>query len=115
MNAHPHDRAFYRLRYPVAARPEFRAERDARTLPVIDCSEGGFRFRTPADAPLPALGEPATGEIRFRSGRSARVAGVVVRVQDEEVAVQLTAQSIPFAVVLQEQQFVRRRFPFALD
>lgn len=115
MIAHPHDRAYYRLRYPSAARPEFRTGRDDGALAVVDCSEGGFRFRTPAGARTPALGEPAAGEIRFRSGHSARVAGVVVRVQDEEVAVQLTGQGIPFGIVLQEQLFVRRRFPCALD
>ena len=110
---HPHDRAFFRLRYPRAARPEFRPALDAPALPVVDCSEGGFRFRTAPDLPVPAPGEVASGEIHFRSGHSTRVAGVVVRVQDEEVAVHLTELAIPFAVVLQEQRFVRQRYPWA--
>jgi hypothetical protein len=50
--------------------------------------------------------------IRFRSGRSAEVAGVVVRVQDREVAVHLTDARIPFGIVVHEQLHLRQRYPF---
>ena len=58
------------------------------------------------------IGSTAHGEIRFRSGQTTRVAGVVVRIQESEVAVHLTIESIPFGIVVQEQLFLRRRFPF---
>jgi hypothetical protein len=109
---YPHERAHYRLRYPDRERPVFVAgERDAHD--VVDCSEAGFRFRAPPHATtLPEVGAPARGVIRFRSGRVAEVAGVVVRIQEREVAVHLTQTAIPYRLVVQEQMRLRQRYPF---
>lgn len=110
---HPHQRAHYRIRYPTTARPLFVPGSAVEAVPVVDCSERGFRFRAVGSGALPEIGEPASGEIRFHSGTTAQVSGVVVRVQDAEVAVHLTREAIPFGVVLQEQLFLRKRYPFA--
>lgn len=113
---YPHDRAHYRISYPAAARPHFLPQYAPTTLPVVDCSETGFRFRADAGAgALPAPGEQALGRIRFRSGAEVQVVGRVVRVQEDEVAVHLDESTIPFRVVLQEQVFLRQRFPFGLS
>lgn len=105
-------RAHYRLRYPAPERPVFVAG-DHGPHDVVDCSERGFRFVPPQPgAPLPEIGALALGEIRFRSGQVVPVAGVVVRVQDREVAVRLDHTEIPFGVVMHEQLRVRRRYPF---
>ena len=107
-----HARAHYRLRFPDPERPVFVAG-DRATHDVVDCSESGFRFRPPPHATsFPEVGAPARGEIRFRSGRVAEVAGVVVRVQDREIAVHLNQTGIPFGIVIHEQMFLRQRYPF---
>ena len=107
-----YNRAHYRLRFPVAERPVFVAG-DHGPHDVVDCSERGFRFAPPRpEAPLPPVGSLALGEIRFRGGQVVSVSGVVVRVQDREVAVRLDHTEIPFGVVVHEQLRVRRRYPF---
>ncbi|MBW3630532.1 MAG: hypothetical protein KY464_14710 [Gemmatimonadetes bacterium] len=107
----PHARAHYRVRFPDPERPVFIAG-DRGTHDVVDCSENGFRFRPAShvDA-LPEVGTPARGRIRFRSGRVAEVAGVVVRIQDQEVAVHLDQAGIPFFTVIHEQLLLRKKYP----
>ena len=109
----PHHREHYRVRYPSIAHPVFVPNDEQKIHQVVDCSEKGFRFRPPLteDMRLPGVGEVTQGEIHFQSGRVARVSGVVVRIQDREVAVHLTEEPIPFGVVVQEQIFLRRHFP----
>ena len=106
----PHPRAHYRVRFPDPERPVFAGDRG--THEVVDCSEGGFRFRPAAHVKdLPEVGTPARGRIRFRSGRVAEVAGVVVRIQDNEVAVHLDEAGIPFYTIIHEQLLLRKKYP----
>jgi hypothetical protein len=107
-----HNRAHFRIEYPPRLRPTFVPERDAVVHPVVDCSERGFRFDAQTmKAVFSRKGTAIRGELRFPTGVSAPVAGVVVRVQSGEVAVHLTEISIPFRVILGEQVFLRQRFP----
>lgn len=107
----PHARAHYRVRFPDPERPVFIAG-DRETHEVVDCSENGLRFRpAPHVNALPEVGTRARGRIRFRSGRVAEVAGVVVRIQDEEVAVHLDEAGIPFYTVIHEQLLLRKKYP----
>ena len=107
----PHPRAHYRVRFPDPERPVFIAG-DRATHVVVDCSEQGFRFRpAPHVDDLPEVGTPARGRIRFRSGRVAEVAGVVVRIQDNEVAVHLDEAGIPFFTIIHEQLLLRKKYP----
>lgn len=109
-----HFRSYYRLRYPDTARPTFLSDPEKHTYPVVDCSEEGFRFELPAESelPPPAVDAPFRGHIRFRSGESAAVSGTVVRVQNGEVAIKLVEGRIAFSIMLREQLFLRRRYPF---
>ena len=107
----PHPRAHYRVRFPDPERPVFIAG-DRATHAVVDCSENGFRFRPASHVEgLPEVGTPARGRIRFRSGRVAEVAGVVVRIQDNEVAVHLDEAGIPFFTMIHEQLLLRKKYP----
>lgn len=104
-----HDRAFYRLAYPPHAAPKFTQGTVAHR--VVDIGEGGFRY-APVDGPWPTVGETVMGIIEFAASNPLEVEGVVVRIQAGEIAVHCGARPIPLAIVLREQQELRRRFPF---
>lgn len=106
---HDHDRAFYRLAYPAQVAPKFRQGTLAHR--IVDIGEGGFRY-APTDGPWPAVGDSVAGVIEFTSSAPLEVEGVVVRIQAGEIAVHCTPRPIPLAIVLREQQELRRRFPF---
>jgi len=106
-----HDRAFYRLPYPPPAAPTFVA--DGVEHRVVDIGEGGFRYAV-AREPAPAVGQRVAGTIRFPGETSLEVEGVVVRYRDGEIAVHCDTRSIPYAIVLREQQRVRKRYPFRM-
>ena len=99
----PYPREFYRIPYPVAARPELVLE--GRTYPVLDISEGGLRYDFGEEAP-PALKTEVHGMLRFKQGNAEGVRGKVVRVVDTQAAIELSV-SLPFKVILDEQRFLR--------
>ena len=108
-----HYRSFYRLRYPETGRPTFIRDGGQRTFPVIDCSEEGFRYHPGTRSePDPEMGQAIDGTLQFRGGATVKVSGTVVRIQDGEVAIHLSKQRIPFGIMLHEQLFLRRRYPF---
>lgn len=113
MSAYQHHRAYYRIEYPHAVRPEFSPAGQTRAAPVVDCCERGFRFAATSSAAEVAEGNTVAGELRFRDGETIPVRGVVVRVQEGEVAVHLDREPIPFKRILREQMFLRRRYPYA--
>jgi hypothetical protein len=107
--SYPHDRAFFRLRYPVGGAPSF--VESGLTHRVVDIGEGGFRY-APSQGPTPQVGSVVTGVIEFAEGEPLELEGIVVRVQGGEVAVHCAQRAIPLAVVLREQRYVRRHYPF---
>jgi hypothetical protein len=108
-----HERAHYRIEYPLRARPRFDAS-DGRHWPVDNCSESGFRFQTEgrlAPDELPAVGSRVSGRITFRDGLAADVAGAVVRVARGDVAVKLDPPGVPLPIVWAEQRFLLAHYP----
>jgi len=101
----PYERAHYRIPYPEYEGP--RLVVGHQVCEVVDCSERGLRFRSEAHL-LPAPGQMVEGRLRFPRGIEVRVEGMVMRVQDGEVALRLIGPGIPFRVILQEQIFLRR-------
>ena len=99
-------RAHERVRYPAGERPELVA--DYEPGEVLDCSERGARYRAPPGA-RPAVGAAVEGLLRFRRGAELEVAGVVVRVEGDEVAVHFTRAPVPPGVMLEERRRLRRR------
>jgi hypothetical protein len=105
-----HDREFYRLPYPPAAAPQFRAD-DVHHR-VVDIGEGGFRYAL-ASGSFPAKGDTVKGVLTFpEAEEDLEVEGVVVRVRDGEIAVHCNARAIPLGLVLREQRRLRRHYPF---
>lgn len=104
------DRATYRVPYPPTARPRFHMER--LELEVVDCSEEGIRYVSPANIPLPEAGARIVGELRLlhRPGRIP-IEGTVLRCFGQEVAVGLDKPGIPVQAIFGEQRFLARRFP----
>ena len=114
----------YRLRYPEALRPTLEVERPAECAsryPVVDVSERGLRYAAAGPALdagaviLPRLGTRVVARL-LPDDDEAPIAltGVVVRVQDGDVALDLTASPLPLTVFLAEQRRVLRRARHAL-
>jgi len=106
-------RAFFRVQYPETARPVLLAVEGDHTYAVMDLSEEGVRLSTVSIDldELPRVGDRLSGYIRLRSGPVARLAGEVVRVEKGEMALRLKERRISFATVLDEQLFLRARYP----
>jgi PilZ domain len=99
------ERAFYRLVYPLLARPELRI--GGQSYSVVDLSEEGVRFE--ARGPFPEIGLPMEGQLQFKSKTEIDVAGIVVRVTPPTVALKLV-RAIPLPVIMEEQRYLKRRF-----
>ncbi len=100
-------RQFHRIRFPISERPIFLHE--GKSLTVIDVSAWGLRCAAPGQ-PLPQLQDPIVGLLRFRRGTQIKIEGVVVRIQNDHVALQL-AKEIPFSILLAEQRYLHARYP----
>ena len=105
----PFDRQFFRLQYPIDAAPRFIEAGLAHR--VVDIGEGGFRY-APSQGVVPTAGTPVKGTLEFPEDDPLDVVGTVVRIQAGEVAVHCTPKGIPMALVIREQQRVRKRYPF---
>ncbi len=106
--SYEHQRSFYRISYPGPARPTLVI--DGRDFHVVDCSESGLRYELTARDPLPPTGTAVQGTLRFKRGQEVEVAGTVTRYYGDTVALRLTGDGIPFGIILDEQQYLRRNF-----
>ena len=114
----------YRLRYPDALRPTLEVEHPLECVshyPVVDIAERGLRYIVDGSALkagaviVPPAGTVVTGQlVTERGAPPVRVAGVVVRIQEGEVALHLTQQPIPLAVFFAEQRRVLAKARHAL-
>lgn len=105
-------RDFYRINFPAEERPHvlLDASGSIRVVgEVLECSERGLRFTSPTRW-LHGTSVPISGEIVFSRGARARVAGSVIRVQGDEVAIFLGRTAIPLAIILDEQRHLRARY-----
>jgi hypothetical protein len=93
-------RAHERVVYPPGQRPTLTV--GAGTYEVLDCSERGLRVvRTDEAAPLESAVD-LQGRVRFPPGREVMIEGVVLRVQEDAIAIQFTGLWIPRDVILAE-------------
>lgn len=103
---YPNHREFFRIHYPWEERPRFVLH--SSICEVIDCSERGLRFRLPPPS-APPVGAELSGRLRLRRGQEVAVQGVVVRVEEGEVALRLLEPGVSFYLILKEQIHLRRR------
>ncbi|MGI8496345.1 MAG: PilZ domain-containing protein [Gemmatimonadaceae bacterium] len=97
-------RASPRLDFTSGVRPVLAL--GERVAEVLDCSERGLRYRLD-DEPAPAVGSEIIATIRFPSGALASVEGVVVRVQNQTVAVEFTGLWLSPELIEAEQRRLR--------
>ncbi len=96
-------REHYRIFYRAPDQPVFHS--DQGKFPIVDISEGGFRFAFKKGA-LFMEGDYLEGTIVFPAKRgSIPIKGQVLRVFEREIAVQLDVDSrIPLAKIMEEQR-----------
>lgn len=92
-------RAHERVTYPPGPRPTLLVA--GRSYEVLDCSERGLLVARSEAAMLEAAVD-IQGRVRFPPGNEVIIEGVVLRVQDEAIAIQFTGLWIPRDVILGE-------------
>ena len=105
--AWPHERAHFRIEYPIRERPTFTVGKVV--YPVMDASERGIRFAMPGE--LPEIGTRFAGRLRFSRGEEMPLEGDVVRLHEQSVAIHLAGAGIPLKTIFDEQRFLRKRYP----
>jgi hypothetical protein len=99
-----HDRAFYRLGYPLFLRPILVVGTDR--FVVIDVSEQGLRYLTAG--PPPPAGQVLVGTLLLPEEAPLEIEGTVVRRTPPQVAIRLI-KGVPFAVMLDQQRLLQQR------
>jgi hypothetical protein len=92
-------RAHERVVYPPGQRPTLIV--GAGKYEVCDCSERGLLVARAGTALLETTVD-IHGQVRFPTGTEVTIEGVVLRVQDETIAIQFTGLWIPRDVILGE-------------
>ena len=92
-------RAHERVIYPTGQRPTLTV--GGGTYEVLDCSERGLGVARAGAALLETTTE-VQGRVRFPPGNEVMIEGVVLRVQDDAIAIQFTGLWIPRDVILGE-------------
>ena len=95
----------YRIVYPLTERPTF--EVGSTIYDVVDCSERGLRYELNHQR-IPEIGSSVAGVLHFPRGDSIRAEGKVLRALRGNVALWLEP-ALPFAQVMAEQRYLRRR------
>jgi hypothetical protein len=98
-------REWYRIVYPLTERPTVEVGQSLHD--VIDCSERGLRYELNHQR-VPQVGTRAVGILHFRRGESVRIEGAVIRAF-RGFAVLALNPPLPFAEVMAEQRYLRRK------
>jgi hypothetical protein len=118
-----HERAEYRIEYPLLSRPVLQLDTRARheskpsnyapitECAVVDLSESGMRFESPL-APEIWVGEKLAGTLILTQQAKRDVGGVCLRIADQQCIVLLDGASrIPISFIFEEQRALRARYP----
>jgi hypothetical protein len=92
-------RAHERVVYPEGQRPTLTV--GSGVYEVLDCSERGLLVARTGAASLETSLD-VQGRVRFPTGTDVTIEGVVLRVQDDAIAIQFTGLWIPRDVILAE-------------
>jgi PilZ domain-containing protein len=92
-------RAHERVVYPKGQRPTLTV--GSGTYEVLDCSERGLRVARAGAASFETSVD-LQGRVRFPPGNEVMIEGVVLRVQNDAIAIQFTGLWIPRDVILGE-------------
>jgi hypothetical protein len=98
------ERAYYRLVYPIRARPELRIEE--AVFSVLDLSERGVRF---IGSTVIEIGTRFVGVLRLETSGELEIEGEIVWARPPEIGAQLN-RGVSFGVMLDEQRRLNVRF-----
>ncbi len=98
-------RAHERVQYAHTERP--RLVVGAASYEVLDCSERGLLIARSSAAPA-EKGVDIQGKVRFPTGVEVPVEGVVLRAQEDGIAIQFTGIWIPRDIILAELRRLRQ-------
>lgn len=110
MTAPPADqekREFYRLKFPPFERPCLLVGR--QQYEVLDCSARGLRFTLSRQAP-PSLGDWVEGRLQFRRNTHAPIRGLIIRIQNGEIALYMPDNEIPFTILRGEERYLLNHY-----
>lgn len=99
-------RAFFRLRYPIADRPQ--SSLLGQQYQTTEISEYGMRLATPSTEAF-APDQVIEVVITFQDGEMVTVLGRVLRIEEAEVALGLL-DSIPEARITREQRYLLQKY-----
>ncbi len=94
----------YRLQFPRAERPLLVI--GEHHYEVVDCSVQGLRCIVNDWQPQLSLGDQIDGLVRFRDRAQTPVRGLVVRIQEGEIALYMPESEIPFTVLRGEERYL---------
>ena len=100
-------RELYRLKFPNPERPYLIVGR--QKYEVVDCSARGLRFLVTQQS-LPSLGDVVEGRLQFRRHSQAPIRGLVVRIQNGEIALHMPDSEIPFAILRSEERYLLNHY-----
>ena len=101
------EREEFRVRYPVADRPQFNFGGAQAT--VIDLSVSGFRIALPAGV-LPVKGQAIRGSLKLLAGGEHKIDGTALRITRDQMVIALPSQ-LPFRLILGEDRYLTERYP----
>lgn len=107
------ERAEFRLRYPVLARPRLQLDVAGERLTgrVLDLSESAMLIELEGRVGF-AVDDPLAGRCRLLQGKDFDFSGVCLRVSGHSAAVVFDRGSrVPINLLFEEQRTVRARFP----
>ena len=104
-------RRYYRLHYPEAERPTVWFK--GRHYEVAEVSEGGLMILL-GDGCAVRLGQAFVGVVRFQDGETNSIVGVVLRIDENKMAVKLS-KGISLRRMMAEQIRLRKKYPMFFE
>ena len=104
-------RRYYRLHYPEAERPTVWFK--GLHYEVAEVSEGGLMILL-GDGCAVRLGQSFVGVVRFQDGETNSIVGVVLRIDENRMAVKLS-KGISLRRMMAEQIRLRKKYPMFFE
>lgn len=109
--AYDRERQFYRVLFPPGDLAEFLV--GPLRMHIHEASERGIRYE-PAGDHAPKQGEPVSGIVLFKRVGEFEISGTMSRRQGSTIVIVLDPPGLPYAALIAEQLYLRRRYPFGV-
>jgi hypothetical protein len=102
------ERQYYRIQFPPGDLAEFII--GPLKMHIHEASERGIRYE-PRDGHRPEEGDVVEGQVIFKRVGQFEVTGKMSRWQGNTVVVILEPPGLPYSALMQEQLYLRKRYP----